>query len=684
MSAQNEQNYSIRKEHLKMRKRNFKRFLAAMLSVVCVMAAPCAAFAQDGVDTIDTSRKVSLTIHKYDRTAAVEDGVDVESMWETYTDGKAHKTGVEDVMKDYAIKDVEFSYAKVGDINTVSESGKVAVMYDIKDADLRKKLGLTAPSTWPDGKTPRTDNKYTSDEISEALKALLSANTKGKNELEAYMKKTGSLHAMEKTDENGVTEVTNLDQGLYLVVETKVPANVKCTTDPFFVSLPMTDVEGESWFYDVTIYPKNQTDIPTLDKKVRQHDDAVIDTSRHDRDLKYYDIGTGSEGDVMDYILVSHLPEITSGATHLTKFDFTDQVDYGIGYNRGSFKIQFYDNESAAYANDTSKAVEVVDKDGKNPTKEWVENDPYFTVSYTSPGNGKNGVKVALTEAGLAAVNRNTDGNDQSQCSRLFLVVSYDATITSDAKPILGDHGNINDVTLEWRRTWTDNYDLLHDEARVYTFGINLTKTFDGPSGMADGKGFDFGDVKFVLQNATDKHYVTATGTPGNYYVTDATKSETESEGTIFIPNADGSLIINGLEADTYILTELETSNGYSLLKEPITIVIDCTEDTITPSVTHLYDVKDDADDERYPDHITVVEGKRASATVDGNATNMSADGGNVSSANARVDMTVVNTSDFLLPQTGGFGTLIFTLLGCGAALAGVIVFLHRPARKKS
>ena len=37
----------------------------------------------------------------------------------------------------------------------------------------------------------------------------------------------------------------------------------------------MTDREGEAWFYDVTVYPKNQTNIPDLDKLVRQHDDAA-------------------------------------------------------------------------------------------------------------------------------------------------------------------------------------------------------------------------------------------------------------------------------------------------------------------------------------------------------------------------------------------------------------------------
>ena len=104
--------------------------------------------------------------------------------------------------------------------------------------------------------------------------------------------------------------------------------------------------------------------------------------------------------------------------------------------------------------------------------------------------------------------------------------------------------------------------------------------------------------------------------------------------------------------------------------------------DNITTSVTHPYDVKDDNNKVEYPDAITVVAGDRASATVDGNATAMSEDGGTVTSANARVDVTVVNTSSFLLPQTGGFGTILFTLIGCIAALAGVLLIMKRPSKK--
>lgn len=64
----------------------------------------------------------------------------------------------------------------------------------------------------------------------------------------------------------------NLELGLYLVVETKVPEMVTSTCNPFFVCLPMTS-SGGSWIYDVTVYPKNLTGNPTLDKTLRESKD---------------------------------------------------------------------------------------------------------------------------------------------------------------------------------------------------------------------------------------------------------------------------------------------------------------------------------------------------------------------------------------------------------------------------
>ena len=602
---------------------------AMMLSAACVVYSVLPVFAAPS-DIIDTSRSASVTIHKYDMTAATNDGIDIYQ----YTANGKKDDNAEATLKDYVIEGVEFTYLRLGDINTESVNGNISVLYDIP-SDLERIIGLS---------DTRGDHKHTSDDLNKAMENTLISNTAGKNALENYIASAANATRMPLTNAEGVTAASGLQVGLYLFVETKVPANVHTTVDPFFLSLPMTDNEGDDWFYEVDVYPKNQTNIPDLDKLVRQHDDAALYNKP-----EYADIATVSEGDVVDYIFVSHLPKITSEATYLTEYTFVDKMDKGLTYNQDA-AIYFYNNEADARANNTENAI-----------KSWAHGSTAFAESYVK-GNGKfNEMTVAPTKDGLKEIDPSL-----SQC---WLVVAYSATVNSDATPVLGDAGNTNDVTLTWKRTSMDYVDTLEDRCRVYTFGINLSKEFTDSKTKGNPM-----DVKFVLKNDTDGHYITAKKAgEGLYYVTDGTKGSKEENGTVFSPDDKGKLIINGLEANTYVLTETHTSAGYSLLKEPITINIKCTVDDFTPSQTTHYDVKDMEGNQHK--NMIEVAGERASATVDNKNTAMSVDTvGDVTSTNARVDMTVVNTSTFELPQTGGYGTILFTLAGCAAAFAGVLV----------
>ena len=71
-------------------------------------------------------------------------------------------------------------------------------------------------------KTENGVNYFTSDMLNNKLAAALAANaTTVKNELEAAVKNGGV--AMTETDATGHTSASNMEQGLYLVVETRVP-----------------------------------------------------------------------------------------------------------------------------------------------------------------------------------------------------------------------------------------------------------------------------------------------------------------------------------------------------------------------------------------------------------------------------------------------------------------------------
>ena len=430
-------------------------------------------------DIIDESKTGSISIYKYDITAAEAAG--------DYKAGTYKATGeadsrVESALKDYAIEGVQFSYLRVGNVETHSaQEGtgtNIELVYEIP-TELAKILGLTGKDnvdmTGEKEANPCHNTgvyHVTSQKITDAMEALLKEdNVAAKNALESYLYDYGTEDSttdqktkagvvnLPKTDKNGYTHAEDLQLGLYLFVETEVPEQVVETVNPWFVQLPFTNTSaqtsedgvsygsngshaedgvtnsesadgtqahesgGESWLYDMVVYPKNQTGNPTLDKSVRNaysntiseasgvasktdknmtvhngsdyisrndSDSLVVfnkDTNAkntedinaekyvanrggytadgvtagkggagYSEDFAYRDTTTASEGDVLDYILVSKLPHISSKATFLSEYTFTDTLSKGISYNR-DLKIAFYNNAEDANANNTKNAV---------------------------------------------------------------------------------------------------------------------------------------------------------------------------------------------------------------------------------------------------------------------------------------------------------------------------------------
>ena len=253
------------------------RVLALLMAAVMAFGLMTTAFATiDSAPTIDPGKKASLSVYKYDITKAGNDGAwDAES----YVSTGLHDDAVIDKLSKYAIQGVEFTYLRVADIamnNELVESQRqVGVLYGFDGSErsnaVLSAIGLTGADAH---KTEGSINYFTSDVLNNKLSTALTANaTTVKNALEAAVKNGGV--AMSETDATGHTSASNMEQGLYLVVETRVPENVTSTCNPFFVSLPMTTIDGAAWNYDVTVYPKNQTGNPTLDKTVRESKDST-------------------------------------------------------------------------------------------------------------------------------------------------------------------------------------------------------------------------------------------------------------------------------------------------------------------------------------------------------------------------------------------------------------------------
>lgn len=657
--------------------------------------------------TIDTSRTGSLDIYKYDLTNAEKDGVWDSSYVST---GVKDENGVEAVLGDparvsalnangnaygYAIKGVEFTYVKVADIRTFTESEDgaehIEVLYGIAPTEQNNAFLSAIGISTEDRYAPAdevvdgmTVYYYRSDVLIDGLKASLDANSIAvKNALERYAHDNHGV-AMTETDAYGHTSAANLPLGLYLLIETRVPEMVTDTTAPFLVSLPMTSVDGSNasdggtrWIYDVTLYPKNLTGIPTLEKTLREDKADTGKNSGSTSDITdgYAHTGTASAGDVIDYQIISTLPSITSAASYLTDYTFIDTLSKGITYNKGDVMLEFFKDESCT-----------------DLVASWAEPSDRFLVSYNTTSDGASVMTISMTASGLAEINSGRQvylkssmvNSGYSDCT---LRITYKATVNSDASVTYGDAGNPNDVVLTWKRTNSSYYDTLVDDCHVYLYGIDMTKQF------SDGRG-DFSKVQFIVHNDTDGYFLVGklNEAEGVWYVTDHVTEE--KDATHFIPTKDGKLILKGLEDDTYTWTEVQTANGYTLLKNSIKVVISQAESETLCGIYGTDVLGLIQNDPRYasvdpglyhnmPQKQLAHKLLTASATVDSNKVNMAPDG---SSANAFVPFTVINTRGFDLPQTGSYGNWMFPVAGLSMLTLCVvgIVALTRKSKKKA
>lgn len=607
------------------------RIVSLLLAALMAFGLLTTAFAAtDSAPTIDTSKKASLSIYKYDITTAGKDGAwDVES----YVSTGLHDDAVIDKLSKYAIQGVEFTYLRVADVTTSNDlldgQRQVGVLYGFDSSErsnaVLSAIGITGADAY---KTENGINYFTSDMLNNKLATALAANaTTVKNALETAVEKGGV--AMTETDATGHTSASDMEQGLYLVVETRVPENVTSTCNPFFVSLPMTTIDGAAWNYDVTVYPKNQTGNPTLEKTVRENKNSTGKNSGSLTDITdgFEHTATASVGDTVDYQIISTLPTITSKATSLSEYTYVDTMSKGIRYNKQDVVIEFFKDAGC-----TDKITT------------WAEDSGKFTVTYDDTANT---MTIRMTEAGLTEINESesvyTDSvkRGYSDCT---MRITYAATLTADAQ--MGDKDNPNDVVLTWKRTNTTYFDTLEDCCHVYTYGIDVLKQFSDNGGKVQ-------NVKFLLHNDTDDVYVIAEQKDGVYYAKGFAAKK--ADATTFVPNAQGHVVVKGLEDDTYSLTETATDKGYILLKEAVKIVIKTSENGACEQCGAKL--------------------LTATGTVNGKDISMT-------EGNAIVPLTVINNPGFDLPKTGGYGTWMFTIGGVG--LLGVAAFIVVKFRKRN
>lgn len=208
------------------------------------------------------------------------------------------------------------------------------------------------------------------------------------------------------------------------------------------------------------------------------------------------------------------------------------------------------------------------------------------------------------------------------------IVVEYTAYINADA--IVGDP-ILNSATVDYStspdgtQTGTSNPDVTHQ----YTFGFQLKKT--------DDKGALLAGAEFELRSEKQGAAIRLVkGEDGTYHPKTAADADFVEKVTT---DDTGIIKFKGLAAGTYYLVETKAPEGYNKLVKPIEITIaDTTTGVNAPSWT---------------------------VTMTGGGTGAGTEG-------TYPEIRVQNNKGALLPETGGMGTVIFTVAGIAIIAGGI------------
>lgn len=253
--------------------------------------------------------------------------------------------------------------------------------------------------------------------------------------------------------------------------------------------------------------------------------------------------------------------------------------------------------------------------------------------------NGGKQIEIMFTDLKATAKAAGVDLTASSE-----VTVEYKAKVNENA--VIGGKGNPNKSLVVYQKDVTDGDGLgetPEDEVWAFTYQLDTTKV-DSANPETKLK-----DAQFRLYNS-DK--TKSAEIKDNKIV----KWVDGDAGTVITTPEGGVFNIKGLDADTYYLKEIKAPAGYNLP----------TGDDAYFKFVISATLKLDDKGKGKIESLTITPGK-------GQATD-----GDI--PNGKVEMNITNTSGSTLPETGGIGTAIFTVVGLlvMAGAAGAFVWRRK------
>ena len=322
------------------------------------------------------------------------------------------------------------------------------------------------------------------------------------------------------------------------------------------------------------------------------------------------DQNSGSDaqiGDTLNFTLTSKVPDL--GEYEYFNFRFVDTLSKGLTLDVNSIVVKIGE-KTLTLSNDNLATGQ-------------------YTVATGEIADPQGATKLTITLKDLVKLAKDNGFTDIAVGAPI--TVTYSATLNKDAAVgVDPDGNNKNSAKVEWGTKSETDFDgsSLPDETHTYTFDFKIKKTDD-----AQPTANPLADAEFQIKKGDE-------GTPMNLVVVsegseDAplvvrpaiSPEDDNAKKTEVLTPKSGLITFQGFDAGTYKLVETKAPDGYNKLKDEIEVVI-------TPEYK-----QEDGTLQSYE------------VTFD---TQKPADG----------LFVIVNKKGIELPETGGMGTILFTLVG--------------------
>lgn len=436
------------------------------------------------------------------------------------------------------------------------------------------------------------------------------------------------------TAESNVSSVkiSDLTYGYYLVYD-----NTELSGAAVRSSVMLTNVNP-----DAEIFLKANR--PSINKYVLENDGTT------------YGKGTSSMiGENVKFRIVTHVPSHMMYETY--KFRIEDKLPVGLNLLDETIKV--YNISKADYSKNMTLGDENLLDELKYDLDKNATDEYDFKVDFTKSMTGSSALEVDS-----------------------ILIVEYAAHVTVD---ILPQAPNVNTATLIYNNDPTnlDSTGEVFDTANVYSYQMVLTKFAEDANGAIINKrlaGAEFKLYKIDENNETlikfTKKPVNVDGLTFNKYIvadehitngiTEVLQVHDQGEETITLSGLNyggylGDITIFGLSEGVYKLVETKSPDGYILPDHPFMI-------TINDTIGEL----------GYVGQLQVTtehSGQGAGHIVNAVAKSESI---------LTVWAEITNTPGSALPETGGMGTTLFTVIGLVLmCAAGVFFAMKRRSHAK-